>query len=156
MNENRMDSKELKLQEILEYYKGQNVPADQGLLVEMLREIQEVYGFLPTDLMPEIAEASGMKESIVRKLVKLYPSLKFADYAHTIRVCTGVNCSRESAGGILDELLEAVKEYGPAQFKVVTGACLKSCATAPNCMIDGDLYTNVKAGEIKGMLRKYR
>ena len=38
------------IEEIFEYYKGRDDCASQESLVDMFREIQEVYGYIPAEL----------------------------------------------------------------------------------------------------------
>lgn len=146
------------LEEILNYYKGIKDPGSQDNLVTLLREIQEVYGCIPSDLQQIAADTAGVKLSAVTCIMKLYKSLKPAAYSHKITVCTGPRCGAKN-----QNILETVKKEleigadGLSRDKRIfldTKSCMKQCRTAPNMMIDGIIYPNLKAGEVKQLLQK--
>lgn len=146
------------LEEILNYYKDIKDPGSQDNLVTLLREIQEVYGCIPSDLQQIAADTAGVKLSSVTCIMKLYKSLKPAAYSHKITVCTGPRCGAKN-----QNILETVKkELGigadglsrDKQIFLDTKSCMKQCRTAPNMMIDGIVYPNLNAGEVKELLQK--
>lgn len=127
--------------EILDYYKGLKSRASQETIVEMLRELQELHGFISPALREMAAEAAGVKTSTIQAIVKRIPSLKESSYQQEIVICVGKNCA---AKGNL-ELLEKVKKRleinadgisGDGKVCLKTRACLKHCRTAPNVMVD--------------------
>lgn len=144
------------LEEIFSYYKNIKNPGSQDNLVTMLREIQEVYGCIPSDLQQIAADAAGVKLSSVTCIMKLYKSLKPAAYQHKITVCTGPRCAAKNQN-ILDVVKRelGVGADGLSADKTVfldTKNCMKQCRTAPNMMIDGKLYPCVKGEEVKALL----
>ena len=87
-----------QIREILDYYRGQRDRSDQSVIGEMLRELQEVRGFLSPELKKAAAETAGVSEKLIDILVRRYPSLKEAAFEHEILACTGARCgSREGA-----------------------------------------------------------
>lgn len=53
------EEQDRELEEILKYYKGIENPGSQDNLVTLLREIQEVYGCIPSDLQQIAADTAG-------------------------------------------------------------------------------------------------
>ena len=78
-----------EIREIIDYYNKQRNPQEQENIVAMLREIQEAEGCITMKVQEEAAEALGVKPSVLSCIIKRYPSLKEADYAHEMVLCTG-------------------------------------------------------------------
>ena len=55
---------ENEIREIIEYYASQRNAAEQENIVSMLREIQEVEGYIPVDAQEMAAEKLGVKRVI--------------------------------------------------------------------------------------------
>ena len=146
------DLQRVQLDEIMEYYKGQPDAAGQENLVSMLREIRELLGCIPEDIQLYAAELLGIKETVIRQIIKLYPSLTSAPSRHRIVLCLGPSCSAQNAAALADAVRAAIR-YKP--FHLTTKNCLKECRTSPNMRIDGDLYTNVTPENLPSILEKY-
>ncbi len=87
-----------KLTEIVTYYKGYGAPSDQSALLACLREAQEACGgMLDAAAQQEIGEILDVKPSYLQAVTKRISDLKLSGAAHTLTVCTGVNCSRRGA-----------------------------------------------------------
>ena len=146
------DSLQEQLDEILEYYKNQKDPSSQENLIALLREIQELLTCIPEDIQQEISTALNVKEAVITRLIKLYPSLTSSPSLHQITLCLGPRCSAKQAQELLNTVKKAIRQK-PFRFR--TQNCLKQCPTAPNMRIDKDLYTNVSADQIEEILSKY-
>ncbi len=152
--ENPQDKQEAEFQEILGYYEA-NGDGSQDTLVSALREIQEVYGFIPPEKIQETGRRMGVKEGLIEKLIKLYPSLKAAPYKHRVRVCIGPNCGKKGGPAILEAAKKAAADRGGSYFEVTSSGCLKHCPTSPNMMVDNDVYNHVKPENVASILGKY-
>lgn len=126
------------IQEILEYYAGRRDKTDQTVLVELLREIQEVCGCVPPDVQHEAAAACGVPQSLIAGLVRRYPSLREAAYRHVITACTGRCCLGKQGGAVLEALRrelgvenEGISQDGSILLK--TQICLKAAAPHRTC-----------------------
>lgn len=146
------------IREILDYYAGHRDKTDQTVLVELLREIQEVCGCVPSDLQREAAQACGVPESLIAGLVRRYPSLREAAYQHTIVACTGRCCLGKQGGEVLEALrcalgvtTEGLSRDGTIFLR--TQNCLRHCGTAPNLLIDGTLVPQVSPKQIPSLLQ---
>ena len=137
-----------KVEEIIEYYAGERNPKEQENLVAMLREIQEM-----------AAEKIGIKTTVLSCIIQRYPSLKGADYAHEMVLCSGARCGCK--GG--PEIIEAVKRElkigkdgmsANKKVHVVTRNCLKQCKTSPNMLVDGKLYSGLTVEKALEIVRK--
>lgn len=149
------ERKDEQWQEILSYYGGQKVAGNQENVVALLREVQELYGFIPSEKIARIAETLGVKDSFVSQLIKLYPSFKKAPYKHCITVCTGARCGDHSSSEVFNAVLKAVETQETSAFKITMKECFKECKTAPNIWVDNDSYGSVKPEEVASILSRY-
>ena len=92
ISEWRFDTMKEEIREIIDYYSKQRNPQEQENIVAMLREIQEAEGCITVKVQETAAEALGVKRSVLSCIIKRYPSLKEADYAHEVVLCTGKSC----------------------------------------------------------------
>lgn len=151
------DKKAEEIEEILNYYGTGVKPASQEAIVLMLRELQEANGFISPGLKEQAAAAAGVKLSTIEAIMKRYKTLKEAAFNHEIIVCTGRTC----AGKGNFELLKSLKDIlligdngisGDGKVYLRTRACLKKCRTAPNVIIDGQMYSGSSVEEILKLL----
>ena len=149
------EQKERQWQEIVDYYGGQKDAKSQDNIVEMLREVQGLYGYIPSEKTGAMADTLGVKQTLLLQLVKLYPSFKKAPYGHCITVCTGARCGSEGSAEVFEAVLKAVETRESGAFKIMMKECLKQCKTAPNLMVDSDSYGHVKPEEVAAILSKY-
>lgn len=152
-----------ELEEIFAYYDKMDKPAPQEEVVNLLREIQELYGFISPEMKQRAADTLGVKEVVLTCLIRRFPSLKEADYQHTVTVCIGERCGKKQGM----EIFQAVKrklqieEDNPGRKPMLskngkvllkTQNCLKQCRTSPNLMIDGKVYRQVKPEDVPELL----
>lgn len=137
----------------LKEYDGCPRPLGQERLVELLREVQEIYGCIPKDIQQEIGELFEIKQTVIGRLIRLYPSLKEAPWRHRVTVCLGARCGSKEAQAVLDEARRLLGTDG--RFHLTVQNCMKSCKTGPNMRIDSDEYRGVRPGELEGIFRKY-
>lgn len=156
----RMEAQDELYRQALAYYQGNSLPLPQEQLVELLREIQDIYGCIPPDIQQEIGEALKIKPTVIKQLIRLYPSLKEAGWHHRVTVCLGPRCAAKQA----EEVLETVsRELGAGvnkiskdgRFLFTVQNCMKNCRSGPNMRVDQDLYPMVKISDIRDILQKY-
>lgn len=152
---------EEQLIEILEYYKNQPNSQEQATLVEMLREVQELVGCIPTDIQSRIAQEFDIKETTIATIIKLYPSLKASNFKHRIVACSGARCMDKEGGQIYEALKKELEVDRDGLSKdgmvyLTTQNCLKRCKMGPNIYIDGEMYSQLTPSDIKGLVEKLK
>ncbi len=146
-----MGEQDKQLETIFSYYDSVDKPAPQEEIVNLLREIQEVCGFISPEMKQRAADTLGVKEVVLTCLIRRFPSLKEADYKHTVTVCTGERCGRKQGMEVYQAVKRELSTCG-VQVLLKTQNCLKQCRTAPNLMIAGKLYRQVKPEDIPELL----
>ena len=127
-------------------------------LVPILQQIQDVYGYLPSDVLRFIALQLGLSESKVYGVVTFYAHFSLDPKGRNIiRMCNGTACHVQ--GGI--NVLEAIqKRLGLPNGKYTTDdlsftieivSCLGCCGLAPVIVINDEVHgaiTPAKAVEL--------
>ena len=135
------------MNEILEYYKKQGAPHDQSALTSLLKEIQAEHGgAIPPYLLPQVAEALGVKESYLLAVIKRLPSLKLAEQKPLLELCSGPNCpKRANLAGFVE------KTYGknPKTFTLKYVGCMRQCGKGPNLRWNGEIYNQADEALIR-------
>lgn len=136
-----------ELKEAAEYYKKLGAPSDQNALVGLLREIQEEYGSVPANLLPEAAAYLGTKESFLLAVIRRQPRLRLAD-THVLELCAGPNCGKATALASLAEKLCAGKPGITLRFC----GCMRQCGKGPNVKWDGQIHNRMDGETLKKLL----
>lgn len=155
-----LENKMNEIEEIFSYYSQQPDKGSQDMVVALLRELQEVNGFLSCELKEKVVEITGISKSYLQCLIRMYPSLKETNVVHEIVVCTGERCGKKDGILLLKQLQKKlnIQKNGVSsdgKFELRTQNCLKSCKTAPNVMVDGMIYSGDEWKDLKKFLEKF-
>jgi NADH-quinone oxidoreductase subunit E len=125
------------LYEVLEPYKTQ-----RGALIPVLQKAQELYGWLPKEVLTVIAKEMRVPLSRIYGVVTFYAQFYLTQRGrHIVRQCDGTACHVRGASRIIDTAQsrlgiragETTPDYR-VTYEVVY--CLGSCGLAPVAMID--------------------
>ena len=131
--------------------------AVRGSLITILQKAQEIYGYLPTDVLYRVAEATGCTPAKVMGVATFYTQFRLTPVGkHLIMLCKGTACHVNGADAVEKAICEELKiqdgeTSADGLFSLKTVACLGCCSLSPVMMIDEDTYgslTPAKAVEI--------
>ena len=143
-----------KLKEILSPYSGK-----KDELIPILQEAQEQFGYLPSEVMLEIAKFLRLPESTVFGVSTFYAQFKFSPTGRKkVRLCRGTACYVRGAPRILEEVekylgIKPGETTEDLEYSLETIACFGSCALAPVMVVDDNVYgrmTPKKVAQILG------
>lgn len=139
----------------------QQFSREDGNLIPILQEVQEVMGFLSPAAVEEVADYLKLTESEIFGVASFYSQFRFHPRGrHSITVCLGTAC-HVKGGEILAEALERELDIKTGEctpdkrFDLNRVACLGCCALAPVLKVDDDVYSNVTVIKLKEILEKY-
>lgn len=117
-------------------------------LIEVLHTAQELFGFLSTELLKEIATKLKLPPSRVLGVATFYNFFSLKPKAeHTALICTGTACYVAGAKGLMDTSQHRCKravERGEApKLTVQQARCIGSCGLAPAVVLDGRIMPRV-------------
>jgi NADH:ubiquinone oxidoreductase subunit E len=146
----------LKIDEIIADNKA--IP---GSIIGVLRECQEVVGWLPVELIDYISDGLNLSRSEVFGVTSFYSLFSLTPKGrHLIKVCMGTACYvkgiKEVSSRIGNEY--QVKEGCTTEdrrFSLEAVRCLGACGLAPVVVVDQDTYGAVKADKVIETLEKY-
>ena len=120
------------MDEIVAYYKKMGAPADQTVLVQLLKELQQ-QGILRGDMLSQLSEQLGVKESFLLAVIRRIPGLRLED-THTLELCAGPNCGKATA------LARYAEKHCKDRCQLKFVPCMRLCGKGPNVKFDGKLY----------------
>jgi len=133
-----------------------------GSVIGVLRECQDVVGYLPVEMIDYISYGMNLSRSEVYGVASFYSLFSFEPKGrHLIKVCMGTACYvkgiKESISRIENQY--NVKEGGVTEdrrFSLEAVRCLGACGLAPVVVVDQDTYGAVKADTVVETLEKYK
>ena len=131
---------------------------ETGMLIPMLQDLQEEYGYLPADLLRNLSDKLKIPLTRVFGVATFYSSFRLAPKGeHEVTLCMGTVCHLKGAGKILDTLCEefSVEPGGTTEDKLFTLQavnCVGACALAPVMIVDGKYYDGVNPESAKKII----
>ena len=126
---------ETVLREVIEKRKS-----EQGALMAVLQQAQEIYGYVPTEVQTIISDEM--------------------DIPLQVSICLGTACFVKGAGDVYNKLTEVLGIGGgectaDGKFSLDASRCIGACGMAPILMVNDDVYNHVKAEDVEEILAKY-
>lgn len=145
-----------QLMAVIEKYKDQ-----QGALIPVLHEAQDIYGYLPLEVQKMVADGLGVSVTEVYGVVTFYAQFSLTPKGeYKIGVCLGTACYVKGSGQILEKILSNLKikvgECTPdGKFSVDATRCIGACGLAPVMTVNEDVYGKLQPDEVDAILAKY-
>ena len=148
---------EKQLNEIIAAHKH-----DKSLLMAVMQKAQDIYGYLPEDVMYHIAEACGTTPAEVVGVATFYAQFRLTPIGkYLIMSCQGTAChvngSERVSAAITAHLgIENGQTTADGLFTLEHVACLGCCSLAPVIMINGEAYGNLTPDSVVAVLDDIR
>lgn len=133
-------------------------PNKVALLLPALHAAQEETGWLPPEILEEVAAYIGVHPAQVREVASFYTmyNLKPVGKNH-IKICTNVACALRGAEGLVSQCEKKlgiqVGETTPDGLVTLhEEECLGACGTAPALMLNDDYLENVDSKKMEEIL----
>ena len=145
-----------KIDEIVEKYKHK-----EGTLIPVLKEIQEVTGYLPLEVQQHIAGGLKLPTSQVYGVVTFYSLFTMIPRGrHTVRVCMGTACYVRGGQAILDLLrkefnVEVNATTPDLRYTLEVINCPGTCGLAPVICVDEDVHGIPEPAKALEILKEY-
>ncbi len=135
--------------------------APQNLLIA-LKEAQSRYGYLPHDLMREIAESLDVPINDVYGVASFYSFLVTRPAGrNVIRICKSLPCYLKDSQIIIETVAKEIG-IGPGEttpdgrFSFELTNCIGLCDRPPAMLINNDAHVDLIPKKIKQILQKYK
>ena len=132
-----------------------------GALIPVLKDIQDVTGYLPTPLQKRIASGLNLAYSEVYGVVTFYSFFNTEPRGkHLIKVCLGTACYVRGNKDLVENLRRDLScEVGGTtedrRFSMEGVRCLGCCGIAPVITVDEKVYREVRVKEMPSILETY-
>ena len=146
-----------KLDPVLKEFENQS-----GSLISILQNAQDIYGYLPLDVLKYIADKTGNKRAKIYGIATFYAQFRLKPVGkYMILQCQGTAChvngSAEISRAICDELKIKSGETTPdGMFSLEEVACLGCCSLAPVIMVNGEAYGKLTPEKARKIIRDIR
>lgn len=130
-------------------------------LVAVLQEVQEVYRYLPEEVLQYVATGMGLSPAKVFGVATFYENFSLQPKGkYVIRCCDGTACHVHSSEALLTAIRQRLKladdetTTADLMFTLETVACLGACALAPVVTINGQVYGQATPDKIVAIIDK--
>lgn len=145
------------LNKVIKKYEGK-----PGAIISVLEDIQEIYGYLPKDILEQVSERLKVHLSQLFSMATFYSAFTLKPRGkHTVHVCLGTACHVRGAPKIVDELSRLL-DIDPGDttedknFTLETVRCVGCCSLAPVVRVDKDTYGYNTMDRVPKILNNYK
>jgi formate dehydrogenase subunit gamma len=146
---------EAQAAEILDRHVGR-----PGALLPILHDVQAVFGHVPTEAVPFIAQALNLSRAEVHGVVSFYHDFRHEPAGrHVLKLCRAEACQSMKGVEFAEQVLNRFNlDWGgttpDGRLTVEATYCLGLCACAPSAMLDGEPMARLNAASIDEIARE--
>ncbi len=128
-------------------------------LLILLEEAQNKLGYLPEELMAELAKSLDMSISDVYGVATFYSFLSTKPQGrNVIRICKCLPCLLKNAQTIIESVeretgIKPGETTPDGKFSFELTNCIGACDEAPAMMLNGEVHVNLTPGKISQILK---
>lgn len=133
-----------------------------GSLITVLQHAQDIYGYLPTDVLYHIAERIGSTPAKVMGVATFYSQFRLQPVGkYLIMLCQGTACHVNGSEKIEKAIREEIgisdgETTDDGLFTLKNVACLGCCSLSPVMMINDETYGSLTPEKAKEILRNLK
>jgi NADH-quinone oxidoreductase subunit E len=134
----------------------------EGSLITILQKAQEIYGYLPREIIEYIADFMNLKTAKVYGVATFYTQFRFEPVGkYLIMLCKGTACHVNGAKSIEETLCEELgisdgETTEDGLFTLNNVACIGCCSLSPVMMINGETYGRLTSDKVRAVIRELR
>nr|MBQ8890277.1 NAD(P)H-dependent oxidoreductase subunit E [Clostridia bacterium] len=135
---------------------------DKSMLMAVMQEAQEIYGYLPIEVQKVIADGMDVPLEKVYGVATFYAQFSLTPKGENhISVCLGTACYVKGSGDIYNKLMELLGIGGDEctpdrKFSLTACRCIGACGLAPVLTVNEEVYGRLGVEDVEGILEKYR
>ncbi|MDZ7794779.1 MAG: NAD(P)H-dependent oxidoreductase subunit E [Spirochaetia bacterium] len=134
----------------------------EDLLIPLLQQIQEGYGYLPEQVLGWVSRETGIPTSRMHGVITFYSQFYTEPRGkHIIQCCRGTACHVKGASKIIDAVRQetGLKEDGSSEdmlFTLETVSCLGACALAPLSVVDDTFHGKMDVDKARKLVKNLK
>ena len=151
------NGKDEKLEEILKKYER-----DKSNLIQILNEVQEYYGYVPTKAQLAISEYLKIEMAEIYGVITFYSRFTLKPKGkYNIAVCLGTACFVKGSEKLLDTAKEVLKikegeTTADGKFSLEATRCIGACGLAPVFTVNEEVYGKATPELMKKVIAEYQ
>ena len=132
-----------------------------GSIIPVLRECQDVVGYLPVELLDYVSSGLNLSCSEVYGVASFYSLFSMTPKGrHTIKICMGTACYVKGIKEVMSRISNTydVAEGGTSEerrFSLEPVRCLGACGLAPVMVVNEDTHGDISSDKIIDILEAY-
>jgi NADH-quinone oxidoreductase subunit E len=137
-------------------------PEPRSVLVPALRLAQDEFGWLSTEALEAVADATGFTPALAKSVASFYDMFRLTPAGvHEICVCTNVSCALVGAGETLRELerqlgIHAGETTPDGRITLRTVECYGGCGWGPVVSVDERYHEPCAPADVAAILEGLR
>lgn len=157
MAEVMVENLEQNVKEVMARY-GDN-PAR---MIEILQDLQDIYGYLPEELLKEVSRQTEVPLSRVCHMATFFRVFTLKPRGkYLIHVCTGTTCHVKGSYRVLERLedvlgVKAGDTTNDLLFTLETVNCVGACALGPVVIVNDKYYGYMTPAKVESLIKEYR
>ncbi len=150
-------AREEALHKLLDQYRDY-----EGGLIPVLQEVQNIYGYLPGDVLKQISKELRIPFAKVFGVCTFYAQFHLKPRGRNIiRVCLGTACHVRGGARIFEAAQESlgVAPGGTTEdlrFTLETVACIGACGLSPCMMVNDETHGRLVPKKVGGIFESYK
>lgn len=137
-------------------------PQKRSAVMPLLHHIQADQGVISNEAVEWVADRLELEPINVLEVVTFFPYFRQQKLGTThVRVCQTLSCALMGAYKVAENLEKALDcKIGTTRpdgkVTLEYAECLASCGTGPVALVDEDLYENIKAADLDGLVNEIK
>ncbi len=146
-----------EIEQVIQRYR-----ADRESLLMILQDICDLHNYLPSQVVPSLAERLGVKESLIYSVATFFKSISLEPQGkYIVSVCTGTACHVRGADKVMEAIQDKlhIKEGQTTDdllFTLQAVRCLGCCASGPVLMVNKEIHGGIDRSRAEELLERYR
>ena len=126
-----------------------------GALLPILHDIQDALGYIPPDVVAQIANTLNLSRAEVHGVITFYHHFRTTRPArHTIQICCAEACQSMGSERLVQHAEKKLAHREQSECELHPVYCLGLCATSPAMMVDGQLHARVTPEKFDKLIQK--
>jgi NADP-reducing hydrogenase subunit HndA len=135
--------------------------SQKGLLMPIMQQAQEIYGYLPMEVQQVIADELDIPLEEVYGVATFYSQFALSPKGqYKVSVCLGTACYVKGSQAIFDRVSEklgigAGECTEDGKFSLEATRCVGACGLAPVMIVNDEVYGRLVEKDVDEILAKY-
>lgn len=136
---------------------------DKTRIISIMQDVQEIYRYLPKEVLCYIAEKVGISEAKIFGVATFYGNFSLeAKGKYVLRICRGTACHVRRSDKILDAIYAATglsddkHSTDDGLFTIEIVSCLGACGLSPVMMVNDTVHPQMTPEKAKALIDELR